>query len=161
MAERHYYKQLPQGDFLEGVGVECVSQWHCQGCGKLSPVESCNNGLDNGLELSGFGGYYGGFTDRACDDESYPYVAHEYDRLDKAHMCHDCCVKLFNTFPHLARVLDINKSTGHHSLRHAGHDTEGDPCCTNCWKWEKLPSGDSLTYFGQLNKDGLLVWGLN
>jgi hypothetical protein len=82
----------------------------CSGCDHQYPA--IENGMDNGLYLSGFLGYYGGFTDwREMHD-------------NMAVLCHDCCVKLFETFPILAKNVGIEKHDGHHSSR-----DKSLPCC--------------------------------
>lgn len=117
--------------------------WHCQGCGQNRLIESCGNGLHNGLVLSGFGGYYGGFDDVFFDIKDQE----EYESRDRANLCHDCVVKLLEALPTLAYSLGINP--GAHPSDH--NDT---PCC----KWAWSLDDDGITYFPKTNVFGNLVW---
>lgn len=132
---RRPYKSIPK-DFNK------TQTCYCQGCGTLQPVESCGNGLDNGLELSGFGGYYGGFTDIMFDVDT----TEQYDQRDKAHLCHDCVIKLFTALPVLVQSVDMTPG-GHPS------DALQPPCCQ--WAWTSL---DSKMYYAKVNSSGNLVW---
>jgi hypothetical protein len=118
------YKQLPH---FSGTLDECPSLvWTCNACGADAPVVPPYNSLDNGLELHGFSGSYGGFTDQLFEND-----IEQFYTKDKAHFCHDCCVKLFKTFPYLAKALGINSGEGHHPpLDRSG---EADPCCQYSW----------------------------
>jgi hypothetical protein len=119
-----------------------TSTWYCQGCGTLQPVESCGNGLNNGIELSGFGGYYGGFNDSMFDVET----TEQWDQVNSANLCHDCMVKLFTVLPVLAQSLNL--ITGCHPS-----DDPETPCCQ--WSWT---SKDEQIYYAKTNLFGNLVW---
>ena len=122
--------------------------WYCQGCGTLQPIESCGNGLDNGLELSGFGGYYGGFSDIMFDVDT----TEQYDQRDKAHLCHDCIIKILTVLPVLSQSLDLTSGchppSGLHPI-----DPSQPPCCQ--WAWARI---DNDTYYATINTSGNLVW---
>jgi len=140
----HPFKQISQGQ----------KTMHCTACGKETQVESCGNGPDNGLHLVGFAGYYGGFTDRNfeffAETPSIEEVVHAYEN---AWFCHDCCVKLFEVFPHLARAIGIRGKYSHES-RH--HPCIGEtPCCRYAWKVVQDPHcpGESVDLYSYYNKE--------
>lgn len=71
-------------------------------------------------------GHYGGFTDPIPDLE---------DSVEKwtMHMCHDCCVKMVETFP----VLEEHVRGGHPNRNEHDSDNgiETPPCCPYAWTW--------------------------
>lgn len=105
----------------------------CSACGKDVPVESLNEHFpDKGWVINASDiGYYGGFSD------NIEYVLGEETLLWK--VCHDCVVKLLQTFPLLAKTI----GTGEHEC------TEELPCCNHAWKY----NGNVL----QLAQDGSWV----
>ena len=107
------------------------SKLHCTACGQLTDIETCGNGPDNGLHLTGFGGYYGGFTDCVIDSSD------DSQSRDNAWFCHDCCVKLFEMFPHLAKAVKIKGKYSHESRHHPCQDQV--PCCRYAWKVARDP----------------------
>ena len=145
MTEYSSYKQLPN---FPGVNTTLPSLvWKCNACGNDAPVELPYNSLDNGLELHGFSGNYGGFTDQIFLDDIEDFYA-----KDRAHFCHDCCVKLFKTFPYLARALGIKSGEGHHPTQDKSNDPE--PCCPYSWK-----SGESNPMVATWDEDHhFLTW---
>jgi hypothetical protein len=126
MTEYKSYKKLP--NLPRGREELQPLTWACNACGNDAPVHVPYNTLHNGLELHGFSGNYGGFTDRLFEDDIEDYYA-----KDKAHFCHDCCLKLFKTFPYLAKALGINPGEGHHPNTDQSDDS--DPCCVYAWKF--------------------------
>ena len=50
---RNPYIKIPP---YAGLEEDNLHQWYCTACSQLSPIETLHNGLDNGLELSGFAG---------------------------------------------------------------------------------------------------------
>jgi len=82
-------------------------------------------------------GHYGGFTDCIPDRDlgSVDSIA-EYDSSPyMVHMCHDCCVKLLDTFPALAKIARVN---GGHPNRNEHDSDDGiatPPCCPYAWTW--------------------------
>jgi hypothetical protein len=87
----------------------------CDGCGQSVRAKSENapEALpDNGWKIDlGRIDYEGGFTDVF---ESVPFL-----------MCHDCCVKLLDTFPLIAERVP----KGSHPC------ADDVPCCDYAWKW--------------------------
>ena len=118
------YKQLPH--FSTTQDESSLMVWTCNACGADAPIFPPYNSLDNGLELQGFSGNYGGFTDQLFQDDIEQFYA-----KDKAHFCHDCCVKLFKTFPYLAKALGINTGEGHHPI--SNELDKSEPCCEYSW----------------------------
>lgn len=103
----------------------------CANCGAESPVV-VGGGIDNGWCISAvWMGYYGGFTD-ICGLES----EEEYRALE-ANICHDCCHKLLDALPGLAKVL-LPFGSGAHSLP-AGAPKDSPPCCRYCWTFKNEP----------------------
>lgn len=132
------------------VGVKKLI--HCTACGLEAKVESCGNGPDNGLHLTGFFGYYGGFTDYthpSLSDDSYitKEDEEEIQTHNNAWFCHDCCVKLFTTFPHLARAVGIRNDDPRQNMHHPCNDDV--PCCKYAWKVERSPyiEDDFIQYY--------------
>jgi hypothetical protein len=120
--QRYPYTRVPPYG-TEPDHDDNTDKWRCTGCSKLSRIETLHNGLENGLELSGFAGYYGGFTDQYHQDSQS-----KFDEYNKAYFCHSCCVKLFKTFPALAINVGIDKHWGHHPCN------DDTPCCDYSWK---------------------------
>ena len=139
------YKQLPHFSTTQDESSFIV--WTCNACGADAPIFPPYNSLDNGLELQGFSGSYGGFTDQIFLDDIKAFYA-----KDKAHFCHDCCVKLFKTFPYLAGALGIKAGEGHHPTQDKSDDPE--PCCQYSWK-----SGESNPMVATWDEDHhFLTW---
>ena len=145
MTEYSSYKQLPKFPGIDSTLPSLV--WKCNACGNDAPVELPYNSLDNGLELHGFSGNYGGFTDQIFLDDIEDFYA-----KDRAHFCHDCCVKLFKTFPYLSLALGIKSGEGHHPTQDKSDDPE--PCCPYSWK-----SGESNPMVATWDEDHhFLTW---
>lgn len=139
------YKQLPHFSTIQDESSLMV--WTCNACGAAAPILPPYNSLDNGLELQGFSGSYGGFTDQLFQDDIEQFYA-----KDKAHFCHDCCVKLFKTFPYLAKALGINTGEGHHPTQDKSNQPQ--PCCQYSWK-----SGESNPMVATWDEDHhFLTW---
>jgi|688.fasta_scaffold1332176_1 hypothetical protein len=108
----------------------------CDACGVPKECQSQEEVVDNGIafnfqEL----GYYGGFIDNA------PAMG---DKNLEWNLCHECILKMLQTFPMLAAKLP----RGLHPT-----DDKTKPCCDWAWKHE----GDAMTgrtYFA----DGLGGW---
>lgn len=141
MSERKPYKQIPLNN------TTMPSVWQCTACNKDVPIELFRNGLDSGLELSGFAGYYGGFTDQF---DQMPKA--EYDSYDKAYFCHSCCIKLFKTFPILIKNIGIEKGYGHHPC------SLDIPCCDYCWSSGPDFAGEHTVFTSARDKDNKLYW---
>jgi hypothetical protein len=143
---RNPYIKIPP---YAGLEEDNLHQWYCTACSQLSPIETLHNGLDNGLELSGFAGYYGGFTDQYEPDSQ-----EQHDTYNKAYFCHKCCVKLFKTFPALARNVGINKFWGHHPC-----DAD-EPCCDYAWKLQSDPTKvyTKTIFTSARDEDNQLYW---
>ncbi|WP_422720550.1 hypothetical protein [Flavobacterium sp.] len=138
MINTNSYQPLPKLNLPVPTGV----LWRCQGCHQMVQIESLGNGLDNGLELSGFSGYYGGFNDVMFD----VVATNKFDDQDKAYLCHNCVVKLFTALPALAQSL---------GMTHGGHpsDSSQPPCCQ--WAWTTI--NDQL-FYAKINSLGNLIW---
>lgn len=152
-------KNVPSTDFPDNfLKPQCTtgmpllhdSTVHCTACGKLVPVESCGNGPDNGLLLTGFIGYYGGFTDRLFDDHENQS---NMDQLNNAWFCHNCCVKLFEMFPHLSKAIGIKGKYSHQSRHHPCNDDV--PCCKYAWNVVRDPHNpdDPVDLYAYYNKE--------
>jgi hypothetical protein len=150
------YKQLEKNK------VYFKSELHCTACGRLTPVETCGNGPDNGLHLTGFAGYYGGFTDYTHPSFFDGYSVTEEDVKESeshnnAWFCHNCCIRLFDTFPHLARAVGIINpgSMAHHPCM------DEVPCCMYSYHFKRSPyfEDDIVQYEPCKNPDtGKLEW---
>jgi hypothetical protein len=138
MINTNSYKRIPKLKIPIKIGF----LWRCQGCHQMVQIESLGNGLNHGLELSGFSGYYGGFNDVIFDVA----ITDEYNDLDKAHLCHDCVVKLFTALPALAQSLSMTPG-GHPS------DSSQPPCCQ--WAWTTV---NEQLFYAKINSLGNLIW---
>jgi len=130
------YKLIPKD-------LSATKLWCCQGCGQQRLIESCGNGLHNGLVLSGFGGYYGGFNDSMFDVDT----TQQWDEVNSANLCHHCVVKLLEALPTLAYSLGL--TSGAHPSDH-----NNTPCCQ--WAWSL--DDNKVTHYAKLNVFGNLVW---
>lgn len=141
MSERKSYQKIPP------LGTSIAPEWQCTACNKIVAIESLRNGLDSGLELSGFAGYYGGFTDQFDN-----MTQSQYDSYNKAHFCHSCCIKLFKTFPILAINVGIEKGYGHHSC------SSVEPCCDYAWSTGPDYVGEKTIFTAARDEDHQLYW---
>ena len=141
MSERKPYTKIPS------LGTPIAPEWQCTACNKIVAIEALRNGLDSGLELSGFAGYYGGFTDQ-FDQMSQS----NYDQYDKAYFCHSCCVKLLKTFPTLAKNVGIEKYYGHHPC------SSVEPCCDYAWSSGPDFAEQQTIYTAGRDEDHQLCW---
>lgn len=111
----------------------------CTNCDTPSPTtQQQGNYIDEGLAIDVNSlGHYGGFTD------NFPF---KEDSL--AHLCHDCCVILFNALPGFAKFADVYH--GHGNLNSLGIDhVDGrifKPCCQYAWTWDKTDLNNIITY---------------
>lgn len=91
----------------------------CSECGESSPARSQETLPDAGLQLLPRDwGYYGGFTDNFPWEEPKPE--------EFVIFCHDCCVRLLEAFPSIAKVFGAGG--GHHPC------ADDTPCCAYAWK---------------------------
>jgi len=105
----------------------------CSGCGNMAPHHSQKNYPDNGWSIPiDYLGYYGGFTDTNSEDDSYTI-----------NLCHDCVIKLLETFPMIG--LLIGKGG------HTQNGPDEKPCCPWAWKTERIAE-TSITYLA--SEDG-------
>jgi len=121
----------------------------CTNCGTPSPTsQQQGNYIDDGISIDvNHLGHYGGFTDNFPGKE---------DGL--AHLCHDCCVILFNALPGFAIFAAVRGGHGNNTggwcfsggeLSHIQNGTEVPPCCPYAWTWDRTdnPTGhNSATY---------------
>lgn len=112
---------------------------NCTNCGTPNPTtQQQGNYIDEGIDIDvNTIGYYGGFTDNFPPKE---------DSL--AHLCHDCCVILFNALPGFAKFAGVYH--GHGNLNALGVDyvdgTTIKPCCQYAWTWDKTDLQNIITY---------------
>lgn len=112
---------------------------NCTNCGTPSPTtQQQGKYIDDGLDFSVNDiGYYGGFTDNFPPKYSY----------DLAHLCHDCCVILFNALPGFAKFVQVHG--GHGNLNNDSDYTNGtliEPCCQYAWTWDKTDKNNIIVY---------------
>ena len=124
----------------------------CDNCGIEAP-DSQQQGsyIDYGWSLNWLAlGHYGGFTD-CLPEGDYEFDSPRY----LAHLCHDCCIKLLNVLPGLAKLIFPQEGGGHPNMN--DHDSEDGtltpPCCQWAWTWKRSPAGTPNagqyeTYFG-------------
>jgi hypothetical protein len=98
----------------------------CHGCASMVPHHTQENAPDNGwtFDINNFG-YYAGFTDPIGDDSQH------------VRLCHDCVLKLLETFP----LLGLLVQPGSHSQ----NGPNEKPCCKYAWKTESI-ADSSITY---------------
>lgn len=129
---------------------------HCTACGQQA-WKGCLNGPENGLHLTGFSGYYGGFTDYTLPiGDQEPVNKKDLEEAmthDNAWFCHACCVKLFNAFPHLARAVGIRNDDPRQSLHHPCEDDR--PCCRYAWNVKRsiYIEDDFVEYYAHFDPD--------
>ena len=97
----------------------------CNTCGQSVRCENAQRSLDlpdNGwaIPLKDFG-YYGGFS-----DNDFIFDDNRGDIKDYLVVCHDCVLRLLETFPRLAERIGF----GSHSM--SGNDER--PCCDYAWR---------------------------
>ena len=104
----------------------------CHGCGHMAPHHTQESIPDNGwaFDLNSFG-YYAGFTDPIGDPEQI------------TRLCHDCVLKLLETFP----LLGVLIGNGCHSQ----NGPNEVPCCKYAWKAEWIGETCITSY---ANDDG-------
>jgi hypothetical protein len=91
----------------------------CDNCGIEAP-DSQQQGsyIDYGWSLNWLAlGHYGGFTD-CLPEGDYEFDSPRY----LAHLCHDCCIKLLNVLPGLAKLIFPQDGGGHPNMN--DHDSE-------------------------------------
>ena len=133
--------------------AELISKYpfiNCTNCGTPSPTtQQQGNYIDDGLGIDVNSlGHYGGFTDNFPGKE---------DSL--AHLCHDCCVILFNALPGFANFAGVRGGHGNITggwcfsggeLSHVENGTLVKPCCPYSWTWDRTdksgPYNQSATY---------------
>jgi len=118
---------------------------NCTNCGTPSPTTQQNgNFIDDGISINvNHLGHYGGFTD------NFPGKMSDYI----AHLCHNCCVILFNALPGFAKFARVRGGHGNITggwsfsggeLSHIENGTLVPPCCQYAWTWDR--SNNSITY---------------
>lgn len=120
----------------------------CTNCNIPQPANSQDgNYIDDGISIDvNQLGHYGGFTDNFPGKMS--------DQI--AHLCHDCCVILFNALPGLARFAGVHGGHGNITGRWTYSDgelsqvqngTEVPPCCQYAWTWDKTDPKNIVDYW--------------
>lgn len=107
----------------------------CTNCGVDAPAtQQDGNYIDNGISISlNDIGHYGGFTDNFS----------WFDKdLRLAHLCHDCCVILFDSLPGLAEAAQVKgghyNTTSINSHSFVKDGTLINPCCAYAWTTDKV-----------------------
>lgn len=115
---------------------------NCTNCGTPSPTfQQTGNYIDDGISINVNDlGYYGGFTD------NFPGKMTDYI----AHLCHDCCVILFNALPGFAKFAEVHGGhgniTGGGELAHIDNGTLIAPCCQYAWCWDSTDKNNIISY---------------
>lgn len=114
----------------------------CDLCGSVQEAsQQSGNFIDYGWSFNWLSlGHYGGFTD--CIPHQSPDGEKESTASYMVHMCHDCCVKMLDTFPALAQ---LSRAYGGHPNKNEHDSNNGiatPPCCKYAWTWVKLPDKD-------------------
>ena len=124
----------------------------CTNCGVASPTsQQLGEFIDDGISIDVDSlGHYGGFFDHFPRELDNPI----------AHLCHDCCVILFNSLPGLAKFARVRGGHGNTTggwcftggeLSHIENGTEVPPCCQYAWTWDRTDRsgeyGNSKVYF--------------
>lgn len=120
---------------------------NCTNCGLPSPTtQQSGNYIDDGLDIDiNSLGYYGGFTDNFPPKENNSV----------AHLCHNCCVLLFNALPGFAKFAQVRGGHGNITggwcfsggeLSHIENGTLVPPCCPYAWTWDKTNPKKIVSY---------------
>lgn len=120
---------------------------NCTNCGLPSPTtQQTGNYIDDGISINVNSlGHYGGFTD------NFPGKDTNY----LAHLCHDCCVILFNALPGLANFAQVQGGHGNITggwcysggeLNHILNGSQIPPCCQYSWTWDRTDPHNIVTY---------------
>lgn len=129
----------------------------CTNCKVDAPATQQNgNYIDDGISINVNDlGHYGGFTD------NFPGKMEDYI----AHLCHDCCVILFNALPGFAHFAQVRgghaNTTGRASysggsLSHISNGTLINPCCQYAWCWDATDKNNIISYIATSD----LTWEL-
>jgi hypothetical protein len=115
-------------------------QINCTNCGTPNPTsQQQGNLIDEGLAINVNDlGHYGGFTDNFPPKKDEPL----------AHLCHDCCVILFNSLPNLAIFAEVHGGHGNLNALYIDYvdGTTIKPCCQYAWTWDKTDLENIITY---------------
>ena len=113
---------------------------NCINCNTPSHTsQQQGNYIDDGLAINVNDlGHYGGFTDNFPPKQSQPL----------AHLCHDCCVILFNALPGFAKFAGVHHGHGNINALHIDYvnGTTIKPCCQYAWTWDKNDLKNIITY---------------
>lgn len=110
----------------------------CNNCAVAAPAsQQVGHYIDYGWSLShDFLGHYGGFSDNFPSDGKL------------AHLCHDCCVKMMEALPGLAKYLFANYG-GHPNAKHDDRGISVPSCCEYAWTWDgDCECGGVIVYNG-------------
>ena len=120
---------------------------NCTNCGTPSPTtQQDGKYIDDGISINVNDlGHYGGFTD------NFPGKMDDYI----AHLCHDCCVILFNALPGFAEFAQVRGGHGNITggacytggeLSHIKNGTLIKPCCQYAWCWDATDKNNVISY---------------
>jgi hypothetical protein len=118
----------------------------CSLCKQPSPTIFQSLFLDGGWSFNWVTlGHYSGFTDSIITTEE---ASNEEDFM--VHMCHDCCVKMLDTFPALKEIARVRGGHPNMNDHDSQNGTATPPCCPYAWTWVKTSSeypNEYKTYF--------------
>ena len=113
----------------------------CTNCGVAAPTtQQQGHYIDYGWSLGHDTlGHYGGFSDNFPSDGKL------------AHLCHDCCVKMLEALPGLAKFL-FSEYGGHPNAQE-DRGIETPSCCEYAWTWDekRCDCGGVVVYHGAPN----------
>jgi hypothetical protein len=120
--------------------TEQYPQINCTNCGTPNPTsQQQGNFIDDGLAINVNDlGHYGGFTDNFPPKQGDPL----------AHLCHNCCVILFNALPGFAKFAGVYHGHGNLNALYVDY-VDGrtiQPCCQYAWTWDKTDLKNIITY---------------
>lgn len=132
---------------------------NCTNCGTPSPTtQQSGKFIDDGISINVNDlGHYGGFTDNFPGKMGNPY----------AHLCHDCCVILFNALPGFAKFAEVHGGHGNITggacysggeLAHIENGTLITPCCPYAWTWDRTKRSGPYNNYDVYRSTPELTW---
>jgi hypothetical protein len=125
----------------------------CSLCKEPSGIVFDSAYLDGGWSFNWVSlGHYSGFTDSIID------ATGKSEEEFMVHMCHDCCVKMLETFPALKEIARVRG--GHPNMNE--HDSmngiETPPCCPYAWTWVKVSDSSFMPEYKTYFSTDELTW---